>query len=326
MPVAPPFAAPTRLAAAVVMLLVVAACGGSKEPMTSPGDKPEETTAEPQPVDVCTLLRPSDIDATLGTDVFAVSLEYGAPQVPTLTCGLGTQFGVALVSVQLATGPISANVFDDAYGPSAGGDPEPVDKLGEAAYFRNEPENLELHAFVNGAILTLDVANDAANPRTKKQIVTLARLAADRLPDNPRLAPTAPGSLCKPASAEAITAAIGTAPSVASSLTDDDGSVMCSWAARPGSVLISVLRAPGRIASYSRLLDESLYTDVDGVEGGKGVRVLSRTDKAGDLLIFQGTDAMAVITVVPTAGFSDASMLTTPGEIQLANSVITSLL
>ena len=101
---------------------------------------------------------------------------------------------------------------------------------------------------------------------------------------------------------------------------------MCSWAARPGSVVISVLRAPGRIASYRRLLDESLYTDVDEVEGGKSVRVVSRTDKAGDLLDLPGHDAMAVINVVPTAGFSDASMLTTPGEIQLANSVITSLL
>ena len=98
--------------------------------------------------------------------------------------------------MQLATGPISLNVFDDAYGRSAGGDPEPVDKLGDAAFFRNEPETMEIHALVNGAILTLDVANDAADPRTKKHVVDLARLAADRLPDNPRLAPTSAGVAC----------------------------------------------------------------------------------------------------------------------------------
>jgi hypothetical protein len=326
MRVAPRFAQVRGPVAALTVLCAVAACGGGSEPMSSPGDKPDEITAEPKQVNVCRLLHPVDVTQVLGLEVSEVSLQYGAAQVPTLACGLGSEFGVPEVTVQLATGPISTNVFEDAYGRAAGGDPEFVEKLGESAFFRNEPETLEVHALVNGAILTINLANDPADPREKKDIVELARLAADRLPANPRLAPTSAGAQCAQTPDEAITAAIGTTASVTSSLADEDGSLMCSWSSRPGSVVISILRSPQRIASYRRLMDDNLYATVDEVKGGDGILAVSRTDKAGDLLIFDGNDAMAVINVVPTAGFSDASVFTTPGEVQLANGVVESVL
>lgn len=326
MRVAPQFARFRGPISVVALLVAVTACGGSSEPMSSPGDKPDETSAAPKQVDVCRLLRPSDIRETLGASLGKVSLEYGAAQVPTLACGLGTEFGVPQVTVQLATGPISTNVFEDAYGHSAGGDPESIDKLGTLAFFRNEPDSMEVRALVNGAILTLEVANDPAVPVEQKTVVDLARQTAKRLPANPRLAPTPTTSPCSGVSGKSITAAIGTAASVASSLADDDGSMMCSWASRPGSVVISILRSPERIASYRRLMDENLYTTVDEVKASGDLEAVSRTDKAGDLLIFDADRAMAVIALVPTAGFSDATVLTTPGEIQLANDVVDSLL
>lgn len=309
---------------AIAIALTASACGSDKEPMSSPGDKPAEITADPKQVDVCSLLHPSDVTAALGIQVSEVSLQYGAAQVPTLQCGLGREFGVPEVSVQLATGPISLNVFDDAYGHRTGGDPEIVKGLGDAAFYRKDSDGMEIRALVNGAILTLEVASNSEQPREKKATVGLARMVADRLPKNPRLAPTSAGSLCTRAPDEAITQAIGTAASVTSSLADDDGSLMCSWAARPGSVVITVVRSPERVASYRRLLDDNLYTTVEGIEGG-GIQTLSRTDRAGDLLIFDGKEALAVITVVPTAGFSDPKVATTPGELALANGVVAML-
>lgn len=316
----------TARVATVAAVMAVAACGGDADPMSDPGDKPEAINAEPKQVDVCQLVRPADIELGLGLVVREVSLQYTAAQVPTLACGFGAEFGVPQVSVQLATGPISFNVFEDAYGVPAGGDPEPVKRLGDSAYFRNEPEGMEIHALVNGAILTVDVATDKANPATKRDVVDLARLAADGLPANPRLAPTSAGAHCTRAPDDAITEAIGTGASVTSSLADDDGSLMCSWAARPGSVVVTVVRSPERVASYRRLLDDNLYAPVDEVEGKPDTLAVSRTDKAGDLLIFDGDRALAVVNVVPTAGFSDPEVATTPGEIALANGIVERLL
>lgn len=314
------------VALAATVGLALSACGGGTDPMSSPGDVPEQPKGPQKPVDVCNLLRPSDIKTVLDLDTREVSLQYRPPQVSTLQCGFGSEFGVPQVTVQLAIGPISLNVFDDAYGNAAGGDPQPVKRIGEVAYYRNEPEGAEIHSLVNGSILTLDVASDEADPTSKKDVVDLARLAADRMPSNPRQAPTSAGVQCSRVPDDAITAAIGTPASAVSSLADDDGSLMCSWAAFPGSVVITVVRSPDRVASYRRLIDDNLYSAVDEVKGGNDIVAVTRTDKAGDLLVFDGKEALAVITTVPTAGFSDPSVATSPGEIAIANGVVENLL
>jgi len=320
-------AAAVRTAGALTLCgaLLVACGGGDKEPLTSPGDKPAEITAEPEDVDACTLVTTADVDRLLDRSVESSTLEYGAAQVPTLTCGLGDEFGVAEVSARLATGPIALNVFEDAYGSPAGGTPELVKRLGERAYLRNETDQLQIHALVNGAILTLTVASSTADPVERSSVVELAHLAADRLPKNPRLAPTSGGETCTKLDTEMLTIAIGAEPAVVSSLDGPDQSVMCSWSSRPGSVVVTVLRESDRVASYRRLLSDDLYTEVAAVSAG-GVRAWSRTDKAGDLLIFDGTDALAVVNVIPTAGYASAELATTPGEIALGNAVAESLL
>lgn len=322
-----PSAVTVRTAAVLAVCgpLVVACGGGDEEPLSSPGDRPAEITAEPEQVDACTLVTPEDVDRLLDRAVDPTTLEYGAAQVPTLTCGLGDEFGVAEVSARLATGPISLNVFEDAYGPPAGGTPDLIKKLGERAYLRNEKDQLQIHALVNGAILTLTVSSSTADPVERSTVVELAHLAADRLPKNPRLMPTSAGATCTKLDTEVLTGAIGTEPSVVSSLAGPADSLMCSWSARPGSVVVTVLRESDRVASYRRLLDDDLYTEVEAV-GGAGVRTWSRTDKAGDLLVFAGDDAMAVINVVPTAGYASAELPTTAGEIALGTAVVDRLL
>ena len=97
---------------------------------------------------------------------------------------------------------------------------------------------------------------------------------------------------------------------------------MCSWAARPGSVAVTIVRSPSASRRTVDCWTTISYTAVDGVKGGDRITAVSRTDKAGDLLVFDANKALAVINVVPTAGFSDTSVATTPGEIALANGIV----
>lgn len=311
--------------AALAALTLVGACGGSSTPLSEPGDLPAKVKGLPVEVDVCDLVPAAAASQILDRPLVIVGTEYAAAQVPTLRCALGEEFGVSLVQVELATSPISRNVFEEAYGEAAGGDPVPVRRLGNGAFLRTEKDQQSLHVFVRGAILSLQLLVDPVEPVTVAQVLELATLALDGVPTNPVLAATASGRECSTVALSSATAAIGATPTFASQLTGPDGSFMCSWASSPGSAVVTTIVSLERVRTYRRHLEEIMYAKVPDIAAAPGVTVLSRTDVPGDLVIFDGRRAMATITVVPTAGFSDLDITTTPGERTLAESVIAQL-
>jgi hypothetical protein len=307
-------------------LVLLSACGGHpRPPLSGKGDLPPKLKGDATDVDVCSRLPPNIVSNVLGTRLHTVGKEYGAAQVPTFRCMFGDEFAVPQLTVELAVGPIALNVFEDAYGDDAGGDPVLLKRIGNGAFLRNENDQRTIHIYASGSVLSLELQSDPAEPAEKSTIVGLAQLAVDALPTNPRLAPTEAGPECGALEVDSITAAGGAPPTLESGLADEDGSLMCSWASRPGSVVLTVLHSPARIRTYRSNLDPNLYVTVSALETRPGLTVLSRTDRAGDLLVFFGKSTMAVITVIPSAGYADGTTATTPGEIRLAESVIATL-
>lgn len=326
-----------RVAAALTLLLFVAGCGGgAKEPLSEEGDVPPRPAGSPRPVDVCALLPPALAASVLGRPLQVVGVEYGPSRVPTLRCMLGDRFGSAVVQTELATGPIAENVFTDAYGEAAGGDPQYVKRFGLAdadvgpgpifGYLRNEQSSLTLHVYDAGSIVSLQLAVDPARPYKRAEVIGLAADIITELPPNPWIAPTEAGSACGSVSSETVGAAIGAEPSAAAHHDGADGSVMCSWAAFPGSATVTVLRSPEAVRDYLGDLDQNLYGPVEDIPGTRGMEVISQQDHAGDLVVIDGTDTVAVVSVVPSAGFADGSLATTPGERELAAVVVARLM
>jgi hypothetical protein len=117
---------------------------------------------------------------------------------------------------------------------------------------------------------------------------------------------------------------IGIEPSRAVGMDASDGSVACSWASFPGSVDVTVVHDAARVAEYRTSIDAASYVAVRGA--GRGITALSRANRPGDLLLFDGDASMAFISVVPSAGYPDDSVVTTPDEIVLAQEVATALM
>jgi hypothetical protein len=278
-------------------------------------------------VDVCGLLSGRDSASLRGMPLRPVGLEYEAAKVPTLSCDLGRRFGVPVVSVTLGIGPISGAVFDQAYGDTAGGDPIVVKRLGHDAYVRTEDGHKSVHVLARGSVLTLRSSLAPVHPITRHTLVRLARSAVSRLPHNPRLPQTDAGRRCSRVPLGAVTAAIGAQPSLFSSLDGPRQALMCSWASEPGAAVVRIFTAAGQVAAYRRGSRVDAYRTVSlrGVGPRAGVTALSRRDQAGDLLLFRGRSSVAVITVMPTPGFSDPAIATTPGEERLASTVLSIL-
>lgn len=311
------------MSVAVGLVLAASACGGGgAPPLSREGDLPPTIDALPQAVDVCTLVPANIASNTLDTELRVVGLEYGPPQVPTLRCLLGTAFATPELSVELATGPIAANVFEDAYGDPAGGDPVFLKRVGDGAFLRSERDLRTVHVYTGGSVLTLRLRADPTEEVRRAALVELADLAVDRLPRNPRLAPTRPPRACANVDSDAVAAAIGAPPSLSAGLADEAGSLQCSWASRPGSATVVVLRDPAQVEAYRRAMDPAEHTEVRGFPQRPGLEVWSRTDRAGDLVMVDGDGAMATVTVVPSAGFADGAVATTPGERELGQQVL----
>jgi hypothetical protein len=319
---------PRRLAPAVVAVvaaLLLSACsGGGSKTLTDPDDIPPKPKGPPTDVSVCDLVPIAPASAELHRSLSVVGLKYGPSRVPTFQCLLGDEFGVARLTVELATGPVARNVFLDAFGDRAGGDPKPVRHLGGIAYLRNEKDEGSIHVYVRGAIVSLTMVRDRAQPVGRRGLLDIARLVVERLPPNPRLAGTSEGDRCSQVPSRLVGAAIGIVPGRAVGRAASDGSVTCSWASFPASVDVTVVRDSHRVAEYRRTLDSASYVTVRGV--GPGVTALSRTNSAGDLLLFDGDTSMALISVVPSAGYPDNSVITTPDEVALARQVFTALM
>jgi hypothetical protein len=315
-----------RVLAGVIGILAAAllsSCDGGSAALTDPHDVPPTGKGPPTDVSVCDLVPLSQASATLDRRLSVVGVEYGPSRVPTARCLIGDEFGVARLTVELAVGPVAWNVFLGAYGDQAGGDPRPIERLGAIAFLRNEKDETSLHVFVRGAIVSLRLVRDPAHPVARKDLLSLARLVVEQLPRNPRLAGTAAGKRCSKVSSRVVGAVIGIAASRAVGDEDPDGSVICSWASFPGSVDVTVIRDSTRVAAYRRTIDAASYVTVAGVPG---VTALSRTGQPGDVLLFDGNTAMALISAVPSAGYPDDDIVTTPDEIALARQVADALM
>jgi hypothetical protein len=307
----------------LVATVALSACEGGSTALTDPHDVPPTRTGSPTDVSVCDLVPLAQASAALHRRLSIVGLEYGASRVPTFRCLVGSEFGVARLTVELAPGPVAWNVFLGAYGDRAGGDPKPIRRLGALAYLRNEKDESSLHVLVHGAVVSLRLVRDLAHPVTREALLDVARLVVERLPRNPRLTGTSAGARCSMVSSRAVGAVIGIDPSRAVGDAAPDGSVTCSWASFPGSVDVTVIRDHARVANYRRTLDADSYVTVAGISG---MTTLSRSNRPGDLLLFDGTASMALISVVPSAGYPDDEVVTTPEELTLARQVAATLM
>jgi hypothetical protein len=312
-------------AAALATALLAACSGTGSSALTDPHDIPPDRPGPPTDVSVCDLVPLAQASATLGSPLSVVGKQYGPSRVPTFACLVGDEFGVARLTVELAVGPVAWNVFLAAYGDRAGGDPKPVRRLGALAYLRNEKDESSLHVFVRGAIVSLRLVRDPARPVRPRSLLDIARLIVQRLPRNPRLAGTTAGAQCSAVSNRIVGAAIGIEPSRA--VGDEvSGSLMCSWASFPGSVDVTVIRDPERVASYRATIDPGAYVSVRGIDAADGVIALSRSNRPGDILLFDHGASMALISVIPSAGSPDDQAITTPDEIALARQVASALM
>jgi hypothetical protein len=310
--------------AAVLLVAASAGCDGTGGG-TGAAQPPHPPRGAPTPVDVCGLLSGHDQAELLGRRLRPVSVEYQAARIPTFQCDLGSRFEAPEVSVVLAIGPVSEEVFTAAYGDTAGGDPLTVRGLGQAAYIRTENGHRDVRVLAHGSILTVRWTIDPLLPLDRELQVRLARRAVQRLPRNPQLASTDGGPRCSQIPLGAVTAAVGAQPSLLSSLEGPRGSVVCSWASEPGVAVVRTVASPAGVSSSRAAIRDSDYRAVRLRVAGAHVTALSRIDRAGDLLVFHGGTA-ATIAVVPTAGFSNQSIATTPGERRLAAAVVSALM
>jgi hypothetical protein len=314
-----------RAAAGALAAASLASCSGSPSTLTDPHDLPPTRVGPPTDVALCDVVPLVQASAALRRPLSVVGVAYGPSRVPTFRCLLGEEFGVPTLTVELAAGPVPVpwNVFLDAYGDRAGGDPKPIPRLGAIAYLRNEKDESSLHVFVRGAILSLHLVGDPARPVSRRALLDIARLVVERLPRNPRLAGTAEGQRCAAIPDRLVGAVVGIEPSRAASLESPDGSVTCSWASFPGSVDATVVRDPARVAAYRESLDSESYVAVRDV--GRGVTALSRVNRPGELLLF-AHGSMAFVSSVPSAGYPDNSAVPTPDEVALARQVVSALM
>jgi hypothetical protein len=314
------------LATGLVVTGLLSGCGGGggSGADEDPRAVPVTPQGSPTPVDVCALLTPADTARSVGRALRPVSEAYGAAKVATLQCELGRRFARPVLSVALGIGPVSEQVFDEAYGEVAGGDPESVRRLGQAAIVRTEAGQTVVHVLVHGSVLTVSATIDATHAVRRAALLDLARIALAKLPSNPLLASTASGRRCPSVATEAVAAAVGAEPALSSEFRGGNGSIVCSWTSLPGAAVVTVLTSPSRVAAYTRLAATRSYRAVDLTAPRPGVRAMSRVDRAGDLLILTG-HAVILLSVMPTAGWSDRGIGTTPGEARLAAAVLTAL-
>ncbi len=307
------------------VLLSAVACGGPESPLEGPGATPLKRSSPAVPVDVCELVPESRLSQILERDLDVVGFAYGPSQVATARCEFGDTFDRPVLTVQLAADAVAPVVFQHAYGEAAGGDPVLVRRLGDRALLRTEGDVQSLHVFAHGSVLSLTTVVDPTGPITRQALVQTAEVAVGRLPANPVLTQTTPGRRCRLVDTAAIASALGARPTLASEFSSGR-EVTCSWAGPPGSVVVTLHTDPALVRRAHHRLAKPTHTRVDGIAPPRTTAVWSSLDEAGDLLIFKDTEAMVEITVIPTAGFADEDIETTPGERALGRSVWVSLL
>ncbi len=298
-------------------------CQGSSAPETVSGDTPALRAGPLTRVDPCDLLPAATASRLLDLPVQVVGIEVGPASLPTLVCDLGQEFAEPVVSVSFTPEPIAPDVFDDAFGNSAGGDPLRVEGLGDQAFLRTEADVRSLHVFVRGAVLSV---RSSLAPLTSRQpvrqpeLISLAEAATANVPVNPGLATAS--DPCPNVSSDDVGAALGRPPTMATQWKMADGSAMCSWGGRPGAATVEIIHGQQSIRDYHRTHDLADYVELGNLGTGSDIKAFSSIDLAGDLVITTPDQTLVLIMVVASAGYSDPSIETTDGERQLAKAIL----
>lgn len=313
------------------LALGAAACAAGPPTPATPESSPPPRTAPPTSVDVCELLPASRVSEVLDVPVRVVGRTVSPARLPTAGCELGDRVDDVLVAVTLEATAIAAQVFDEAYGDAIGGDPMPVRDLGDRAYLRTENASQSLHVYVHGGVVSVRASLSpfgSRGPVRQAELLELAEAAVAAVPPSPRLEVLDTSARCGSVPEAAVRRAIGRDPTLASGADSPAGTV-CSWGAQPGAATVRVSADAETVEHYSSLVRSGDYSRVaDGIDvpgeprGGPGaVQAWSTRNRPGDLVLLHGR-SVAVLMVVPAAGFAEADLPPTPGERELAAAVV----
>jgi hypothetical protein len=305
---------------------LVESCTGSTSGARKPDDTPLARPGPARAVDPCDLLPTATASQVLDLPLEVVGKGVGPARLGTVSCILGQRFAEPLVTVSFTPDAIAPKVFDDAYGTAAGGNPLSLDHLGDRAFLRTESDVRSLHVFVHGAVLTVLTSLEplpSRQPLRQAEVIALARRAVAVVPKN--AGPPDDDTACPNVPASTVAAALGRPPTLATRWTMGDGSVMCSWGGEPGSATAEVIRDQRVIQDFRRTHHLAGYLDLGDLGAGPGIRALSSVDVAGDLVIVAPAQTLVLMTVVPSAGFSDPDIPTTDAERQLAKAILATL-
>lgn len=276
------------------------------------------------PVDVCDLLSPGMVSDVVAAQLRVVGVRIAAPRLETLRCDFGRRFAEPIVTVQLTTDPVALEVFSSAYGEDAGGDPRRLRRVGGPTVLRSEGTERATYSFVHGAVVSVSVDTSLLPKIGTRQLAELARIAVKRLPDNPVLAERADGDRCGRVATAPVVDALGRPVSLQREFVLGS-SVLCSWGAQPGALVVSATTQADDVGRWRRTVaTDPAYAEVPGFDGGSGVAAYSSDEQSGDLVVI-APPRVYRLSLVPAAGFAGSEVATTPAEQRVAEEMVRSL-
>lgn len=311
----------SRLSAvlAASALLVVGCSGDAADSSGAPTSVPERS-GRAEAIDACELAGKRQVERALQRTLRVVGRRAEAPTLPTETCLWGSEFSVPVLEVQVTPGPVAADTFEAAFGPDAGGEPDRVKGLGEAAYARTGMTDRTLQVLAEGVVLTLEAKDDPGNSLPESALTTVAGAAVDALPANPQLPAGSSGAACARIKDGLIAEVLGAEPELRRMHRGGDGAALCSWSALPGNLVVTVRTNPTQVTNFRANLSPRLYTEVKGT----GVETYSQNQQAGDLLMFVG-ESLVEVETLPAEGLPAEDTPTSESEMRLARALVRAL-
>ena len=317
----------------VACALLLTACTGGSSSAGGSDAVPAARTATATTVDVCDLVSAGTISQLLERQLIVVGRTAGAPRNTTVSCDFGVRFAEPVVTVTLAPDPIAQDVFDQAYGLRAGGNPDTM-SLGDKSYLRTEDTHRVLHVFVHGAVVSVGAVigppgsgaaaggsgDDAAGSGaadggvSQTQLVKITRAAVRALPDNPAIESRTAPQTCDEVDGSVLADTLGRPPTLDAGLAFGNGALMCSWSGQPGSVTMTLTADPLDVQRYRHTHPVDDQVAVAGVLPRSEGRAMSSPDVAGDLAVQVGADRLMTLQVIPAAGYTDDGIDTSDSE------------
>lgn len=301
-----------------VALTLTAGCTGDPTDSAAEASTTLPERAGPAvPVDPCGLAPKAVVGKAMGEDLRVVGRRVEAPTLPTESCLWGTEFSVARLEVRVTPGPVAKDTFVRALGPGAGGEPERVSGLGDAAYSRSGLTDRSLHVLADGTVLSLEAKDAPGRPLPDAALQEIGAAAVESLPGNPGLADGHRTQPCARVEERRAADVLGGRPQLRRAHRSDDGATMCSWGALPGNLVVTVRTNPTQVTNFRANLSPRIYVDVDGT----GVETYSQTDRAGDLLMFV-SGSLIEVDALPAEGYPSEDTPTSQAELRLARVVV----